>query len=108
MIANPRLFLDIFAATNLKLSQLDIDTAFLYAPINEDVYIRQPLGFSDGSSKACYLKRCLCGLKQPPPRAKYATKGLPGRIRVATRHVGAVHQHLPYRKCTRYDRLVCR
>jgi hypothetical protein len=26
------------------------------------VYIRQPLGFSDGTSKVCHLKRCLYGL----------------------------------------------
>jgi hypothetical protein len=28
------------------------------------VYIRQPLGFTDGMSKVCHLKRCLYGLKQ--------------------------------------------
>jgi hypothetical protein len=30
------------------------------------VYIRQPLGFNDGASKVCHLKRCLYGLKQSP------------------------------------------
>jgi hypothetical protein len=49
---------------------LDIDTAFLYAPIKEDVYIRQPLGFGDGTSKVCHLKRCLYGLKQSPREFK--------------------------------------
>ena len=30
------------------------------------MYIRQPLGLSDGMSKVCHLKRCLYGLMQPP------------------------------------------
>jgi hypothetical protein len=59
-----RLFLAIAAARDLELCQLDIDTAFLYAPIKEDVYVRLPLGFSDGTSKVRKLERCLCGLKQ--------------------------------------------
>jgi hypothetical protein len=58
-----RLFLAISEAMDLELCQLDIDTAFFYAPIKEDVYIRQPLGFTDGSAKVCHLKRCLYGLK---------------------------------------------
>jgi hypothetical protein len=65
-MANLRLFLAIAAARDLELCQLDIDTTFIYAPIKEDVYIRLPLGFSDGTSKVCHLKRCLCGLKQSP------------------------------------------
>jgi hypothetical protein len=67
-MASLRLFLTISAAMNLELRQLDIDTAFLYAPIKEDVYIRRPLGFTDGSAKVCHLGRCLYGLKHPPPR----------------------------------------
>jgi hypothetical protein len=59
-----RLFLAIAAIR--ELCQLDIDTAFLYAPTKEDVYIRQPLGLSDGTSKVCHLKRCPYGLKQSP------------------------------------------
>jgi hypothetical protein len=65
-MASLRLLLAIAAARDLELCQLDIDTAFLYAPIKEDVYIRQPLGFTDGTFKVCHLKRCLYGLKQPP------------------------------------------
>jgi hypothetical protein len=62
-MASLRLFLVIAAARDLELCQLDIDTAFLYAPIKEDVYIRQPLGFSDGTSKVCHFKHCRYGLK---------------------------------------------
>jgi hypothetical protein len=65
-LANLRLFLAIAAARDLEQCELDIDNAFLYAPIKEDAYIRQPLGFSDGTSKVCHLKLCLYGLKQSP------------------------------------------
>jgi hypothetical protein len=50
-MARHRLFLAVAAALDLELCQLDIDTAFLYAPIKDDLYIRQPLDFSDGSPK---------------------------------------------------------
>jgi hypothetical protein len=62
-MASLRLFLTISAAMDLELCLLDIDTAFLYAHIKEDVYIGQPLGFTDGSAKVCHLKRCLYGMK---------------------------------------------
>jgi hypothetical protein len=39
-MASLRMFLAIAAAMDLELSQLDIDTAFLYAPTSEYVYIR--------------------------------------------------------------------
>jgi hypothetical protein len=65
-MASLRLFIAIAAARDLELYQLDNDIAFLYAPIKEDVYIRQPLGFSDSTSKVCNLKRCLYGIKQSP------------------------------------------
>jgi hypothetical protein len=65
-VASLRLFLVIAAAMDLDLCELDIDTSFLYAPITEDVCIRKPLGFSDGTHKVCHLKRCLYGLRQPP------------------------------------------
>jgi hypothetical protein len=55
-IASFRMFLAIVAAMDLELCQLDIDTAFLFAPVSKDVYIRQPHGFSDGTSKACHIK----------------------------------------------------
>jgi hypothetical protein len=60
------MFLAISAAMNLEMCQLDIDNAFLYAPIKEDVYIRQPIGFTDGSAKVYHLKRCSYGIKQSP------------------------------------------
>jgi hypothetical protein len=45
-MASLRLFLAIAAAKDLELCELDVDIAFMYAPVKEDVYIRQPLGLS--------------------------------------------------------------
>ena len=49
-MASLRLFLAIVAAMDLELCKLDIDTAFLYAPISEDDYVRQSPRFTDGTS----------------------------------------------------------
>jgi hypothetical protein len=65
-LASLRIFFSIAVAHDLELGGLDIDTTFLYAPIKEDVYIRQPLGFDDGTSNVCHLRQCLYGLKQSP------------------------------------------
>jgi hypothetical protein len=61
-----RIFFSIAAAHDLDMGGLDIYTAFMYAPITEDVYNRQPLGFDDGTSNVCHLRRRLYGLKQSP------------------------------------------
>jgi hypothetical protein len=65
-LASLRIFFSIEAAHDLELGGLDIDTAFMYAPIKEDVYIRQPLGLDEGTANVCHLRRCLYGLKQSP------------------------------------------
>jgi hypothetical protein len=65
-LASLRVFFTIAAARDLELGGLDIDTAFMYAPIKEDVYIKQPFGFDDGTTNVCHLRRCLYGLMQSP------------------------------------------
>jgi hypothetical protein len=66
-LANLRVFFSIAAARDLELGGLDIDTAFMYAPIKEDVYIRQPLGFDDGTTNVCHLRRCMYGCETTTP-----------------------------------------
>jgi hypothetical protein len=61
-----RVFFSIAAAHDLELGGLDIDTAFLYAPIKDDIYITQSFGFDDGTPNVCHMRRCLYGLKQSP------------------------------------------
>lgn len=59
-----RTILAIAAESKAKLRQFDVKTAFLHGELKEDVYMNQPVGFSDGSERVCKLQRSLYGLKQ--------------------------------------------
>lgn len=59
-----RMILAIAAAENLKLKQFDVKTAFLYADLEEEIYMRQPKGYDDKSGRVCKLLKSLYGLKQ--------------------------------------------
>lgn len=61
-----RVALAIASALSLKMSKFDVKTAFLNGELNEKVYMDQPEGFPDGSSRVCLLKKSLYGLKQAP------------------------------------------
>lgn len=63
-----RIVLSIAAREKLNLRQFDIKTAFLYGTINEEMYMRQPEGFEDGTTRVCKLLKSLYGLKQAPRR----------------------------------------
>ena len=55
-------------SNDYQLKQMDIKTAYLNAPIEEDVVIKQPEGFElldeNGKPFVCKLKKSLYGLKQ--------------------------------------------
>ena len=57
---------------NFKLYQIDVKSAFLNGPIQELVYVEQPLGFEDPKfpNHVYKLQKALYGLKQAP-RAWY-------------------------------------
>lgn len=61
-----RLIFSIGAQEKLHFRQFDIKTAFLYGTINEEIYMTQPEGFEDGTSRVCRLLKSLYGLKQAP------------------------------------------
>ncbi|CAB0009315.1 unnamed protein product [Nesidiocoris tenuis] len=61
-----RALLNVAAVKKYDLGQFDVHTAFLYGTLTEEVYMRQPHGFDDGSGRVCKLKRSLYGLKQSP------------------------------------------
>lgn len=59
-----RTIMAIAAAENLKLAQFDVKTAFLYGDLSEEIYMKQPVGYEDRTSKVCLLRKSLYGLKQ--------------------------------------------
>lgn len=61
-----RSVLAVAARERLKLTQFDVSTAFLYGYLDEEIYIRQPEGFSDNTNRVCKLEKSLYGLKQAP------------------------------------------
>lgn len=59
-----RAMLAIAASDGLHLRQFDVKTAFLYGDIEENILMKQPEGFDDGTGRVCKLNRSLYGLKQ--------------------------------------------
>ena len=61
-----RVFLSVVAQEKLYLKQFDVKTAFLYGKLEEEIWMKQPPGFDDGSGRVCKLLKGLYGLKQSP------------------------------------------
>ena len=61
-----RTLLTIAAARAMDIHHFDAKTAFLNGELQEEIYMRQPQGFSRGGSeqKVCFLKKSLYGLRQ--------------------------------------------
>ena len=55
----------IAAQNNLDLCTIDITSAFLYSPLNEELYLKRPTGLTDNDIPLVVkLDKCLYGLKQ--------------------------------------------
>ncbi|GJT80518.1 putative ribonuclease H-like domain-containing protein [Tanacetum coccineum] len=69
-----RIFLAFSSYMGFIVYQMDVKSAFLYAKIDEEVYVSQPLGFVDPKfpKKVYKVVKALYGLHQAP-RAWYAT-----------------------------------
>ena len=63
-----RTLLAIAASKDWHVHQVDVNTAFLYAPVTEEIYMKQPQGFVQPGSehKVLRLKKSIYGLKQSP------------------------------------------
>jgi hypothetical protein len=74
-VVKPMSYKALFALAaihDLEIEQMDFIAAFLHSKLQEIVYMQQPTGYHDGTSRACRLLRALYGLKQSP-RAWYET-----------------------------------
>ena len=63
-LASIRILFAIAAAFDLEIQQMDVVTAFLANQLDEEIYMEQPEGFTDGTDKVCKLERSIYGLKQ--------------------------------------------
>ncbi|CAI7925850.1 unnamed protein product, partial [Closterium sp. NIES-53] len=61
-----RLLLAAAAVCGWKVEQMDVKTAFLYGLVDEEIYMKQPEGYDDGSGRVCKLNKAIYGLKQAP------------------------------------------
>ena len=61
-----RLMLALSKVLDLKIHQLDVDSAFLYADLDEDVFIKPPPGMSVRAGYCLKLLKSLYRLKQAP------------------------------------------
>jgi hypothetical protein len=63
-----RILLDFIGSKGFKLYQMDVKSAFLNGVIQEEVYVRQPLGFENPKypHRVYKLSKALYGLKQAP------------------------------------------
>ena len=67
-ISTVLIVLAIVAFHDMELHQMDVDTAFLYGKLDEDVYMEQPEGYVDEKhpNHVWKLNKSLYGLKQAP------------------------------------------
>ncbi|CAI7772759.1 unnamed protein product [Closterium sp. NIES-54] len=49
-----------------KVEKMDVKMAFLYGVVDEEIYMKQPEGYDDGSGRICRLNMAIFGLKQAP------------------------------------------
>lgn len=65
-MATVRSVLSVAANEGMAMAQFDVSTAFLYGSLDEEIFMRQPEGYDDGSGRVCLLRKSLYGLKQAP------------------------------------------
>ncbi|CAI5950270.1 unnamed protein product [Closterium sp. NIES-64] len=61
-----RILLAIAAMKKKKLRQIDVANAFLYAPVDAEIYVELPHGSHGEPNRICQLLKSLYGIKQAP------------------------------------------
>lgn len=60
-----RLILSIAVSSSWRITHLDVNNAFLHGDLEEEIYMRQPIGFEQGDpTLVCKLNKAIYGLKQ--------------------------------------------
>ncbi|CAI7856694.1 unnamed protein product [Closterium sp. NIES-53] len=59
-----RILLAIAAMNQKKLRQIDVANAFLYAPVDAEIFVELPHGSNTGPNQICQLEKSLYGIKQ--------------------------------------------
>lgn len=65
-LSTVRLLLSLAVCNNLHVHQMDCSSAFLNGLLDEEIYMKQPESFQDGSKMVCKLNKAIYGLKQAP------------------------------------------
>ena len=61
-VVKPMSYKALFAialALDLEIEQLDVQTAFLYGAIDEEIFVEQPTCQEDGSNCVCLLNKAI-------------------------------------------------
>ncbi|CAI7733856.1 unnamed protein product [Closterium sp. NIES-53] len=61
-----RILLAVAAMKKKKLRQIDVANAFLYAPVNAEIFVELPHGTHGNHNQVCQLLKSLYGIKQAP------------------------------------------
>ena len=61
-----RVLLALATVLDWEVDQVDVSAAFLYANLDEEIYMLPPEGYDDGSGRVWRLCKALYGLKQAP------------------------------------------
>ncbi|CAI7754163.1 unnamed protein product [Closterium sp. NIES-54] len=59
-----RILLAIAAMNRKKLRPIDVANAFLYAPVDAEIFVEQPHGSNTDPNQVCQLQKSLYGIKQ--------------------------------------------
>jgi hypothetical protein len=59
-----RLLLALAARYNLEVQMIDVKGAYLNGKLDEEIYMKQPEGFTDGTNRVLKLNKTIYGLKQ--------------------------------------------
>ncbi|CAI7906816.1 unnamed protein product [Closterium sp. NIES-54] len=61
-----RILLAIAAMNRKKLRQIDVANAFLYAPVDAEIFVEHPHASNTNPNQICQLQKSLYGIKQAP------------------------------------------